>query len=47
MLTFGKGCEDICERAFGEAFVDHYAYLKGIVSRKKQIVPAIIKALQE
>ena len=47
MLAFGDGAEEICSRAFQTKFVDHYAYLEGVVSRKKQIVPALVRAVQE
>lgn len=33
------------EAAFGVAFVDNTALLKGVVSRKKQVVPALTEAL--
>lgn len=47
MLVFGDEAEEICSRAFQTEFVDHYAYLEGVVSRKKQIVPALVRAVQE
>ena len=47
MLAFGDEAEGICSRAFQTKFVDHYAYLEGVVSRKKQIVPALVRAVQE
>ena len=47
MLAFGDEAEEICSRAFQTEFVDHYAYLEGVVSRKKQIVPALVRAVQE
>lgn len=47
MLAFGDEAEEICSRAFQTKFVDHYAYLEGVVSRKKQIVPALVRAVQE
>ena len=46
MLAFGDEAEEICSRAFQTEFVDHYAYLEGVVSRKKQLIPAMMEAAQ-
>ena len=50
MLFFGKRAKQIIEDAFfarAEDFVDeHSCTLRNIVSRKKQVVPAIAGALQ-
>lgn len=46
LLCFGDGAEMLCESAFEKNVEDHYLYLEGVVSRKKQIVPAFIDALQ-
>lgn len=45
ILCFGDDAEELCEIAFGQSFEDHFAYLDGVVSRKKQVVPALINAL--
>lgn len=47
ILAFGEEAEEICTRAFPAEMTDHYVYLDGVVSRKKQIVPALIYASQE
>ncbi len=35
------------EQAFGVPFVNNVAVLKGVVSRKKQVVPVLTEALNE
>ena len=35
------------ETAFNVSFVNNVALLKGVVSRKKQVVPALTEALAE
>ncbi len=47
ILAFGENAEEICELAFKTKLDNHYAYLPGIVSRKKQIVPALLDVAQE
>lgn len=34
-----------CEKAFNTKFIDNEAFLKGVVSRKKQIIPSLMDAL--
>lgn len=46
VLAYGDGAEKLCAAAFSKEFADHYAYLDGVVSRKKQIVPALVDAMQ-
>lgn len=43
----GKGAENVLENAFNIKTNDHYVLLKGVVSRKKQLVPSIIEAIQQ
>lgn len=45
ILCFGEDAGSLCELAFGETFDDHFAYLDGVVSRKKQVVPSLIGAM--
>ena len=47
MICSGDGAEKLCHKAFGVEFVDGYGYLPGVVSRKKQIVPALVKATHQ
>ncbi|MBP3041351.1 manganese-dependent inorganic pyrophosphatase [Bacillaceae bacterium Marseille-Q3522] len=43
-LALGKNA-DAVERAYSVSLIDHSALLKGVVSRKKQIVPVLTEAL--
>lgn len=45
-IVLGNRC-DIFERAFNTKLIGNTTYLKGIVSRKKQILPAIIESLEQ
>ena len=36
---------NIFEKAFGKSLVDHMAFLEGVVSRKKQVGPALLKSI--
>lgn len=45
-IVLGNRC-DIFERAFNTKLIGNVTYLKGIVSRKKQILPAIIESLEQ
>ncbi|MGN0395034.1 MAG: putative manganese-dependent inorganic diphosphatase [Coprococcus sp.] len=47
ILCAGESAESLCEKAFGVQAESGYAYLNGVVSRKKQIVPALIRASHE
>ena len=42
LLCFGDGSERIVEKAFDVKVYKEAATLKGIVSRKKQLIPAIM-----
>jgi len=46
MLYWGAGAEDIVNRAFDVKAQDGIAVLKGVVSRKKQVIPALMATLQ-
>ena len=47
IICVGKDAEGLCKKAFGVQLEDGYAYLQGVVSRKKQIVPALVKATHQ
>ncbi|WP_303132465.1 putative manganese-dependent inorganic diphosphatase [Olsenella phocaeensis] len=47
MLYYGAGAEEIVARAFGVEPVDGIATLPGVVSRKKQVIPALMTTLQD
>jgi manganese-dependent inorganic pyrophosphatase len=44
ILTYGNGVGKV-EEAFDVAVTENTALLKGVVSRKKQIIPALTKAI--
>ena len=44
-LISGDG-NDVVEKAFGEKVDSNLVTLKGVVSRKKQIIPPLTKAIQ-
>ncbi len=46
MLWYGEGAEDIIARAFDVKPTDGMAKLPGVVSRKKQVIPALMATLQ-
>lgn len=46
LLYTGEGAESIIKRAFGVACIDGKADLPGVVSRKKQVIPALMSTLQ-
>ena len=46
MLWYGEGAEDIISRAFDTDPEDGIARLPGVVSRKKQVIPALMATLQ-
>ena len=46
MLYWGSGAEEIAARAFDVEPEDGIAVLKGVVSRKKQVIPALMSTLQ-
>ena len=45
-IVVGEGTE-VVEKAFGEKISDSLITLKGVVSRKKQVIPPLTKAIQE
>ena len=45
MLCYGKSAAELVKMAFGVEVADNEAQMKSVVSRKKQIVPAIMDAL--
>jgi manganese-dependent inorganic pyrophosphatase len=47
VLCAGNGARRILQQAFSDAGEDEPVILRGVVSRKKQFVPEVIKALQE
>jgi manganese-dependent inorganic pyrophosphatase len=47
ILCAGEEARTLCGKAFGADFSEGYAFLPGVVSRKKQIVPALLSAMQE
>lgn len=46
LLCFGKGADKLINEAFGKTVEDGSVILPGIVSRKKQLIPALFSALQ-
>ena len=46
LLWYGEGAEDIVARAFDTEPKDGVANLPGVVSRKKQVIPALMATLQ-
>ncbi|MGX8703121.1 MAG: putative manganese-dependent inorganic diphosphatase [bacterium] len=46
LMCFGKGCEKLIEEAYGGKIENGNVLLKGVVSRKKQLIPAFMDALQ-
>ena len=46
MLYWGAAAEEVASRAFGVTPVDGVAVLPGVVSRKKQVIPALMETLQ-
>ena len=47
LLMVGDGANRVVERAFGVQVEDGVALLPGVVSRKKQMIPALIEALRQ
>ncbi len=45
-IVLGEGTE-VVEKAFNEKISDNLITLKGVVSRKKQVIPPLTKAIQE
>lgn len=46
ILWWGEGAKDIIARAFDVECGEDLAYLPGVVSRKKQVIPALMATLQ-
>lgn len=46
LLYYGEGSEDMARTAFNQEPEDGVFHLKGIVSRKKQLIPAMMEAAQ-
>ena len=47
MLMAGDGAEEVVARAFETEIKDGMALLPGVVSRKKQVIPALVGALKQ
>ncbi|EET62160.1 DHHA2 domain protein [Marvinbryantia formatexigens DSM 14469] len=47
LLCFGEGSEKLVKEAFGKTVENGSVILPGIVSRKKQLIPALFSALQQ
>ena len=47
MVCYGNRAQQILETAFGVSVKDHIAKMPGIVSRKKQVVPALMAELNK
>lgn len=47
LLCYGENSEELVEDAFGVKEEDNGYLLKGVVSRKKQLIPAFISSLQQ
>lgn len=47
LMMAGKGADDLVQRAFDSEVQDGVAVLPGIVSRKKQVIPALIGAIKQ
>lgn len=45
LLYYGDGAKGVAENAMGVEALDGYLLLKGVVSRKKQLIPALMTAL--
>lgn len=46
LLFYGEGSKEMAENAFGMEAKDGTLYLEGVVSRKKQLIPALMEAAQ-
>ena len=45
LLCYGKGADELIQEAFGQKVVQNSALLPGVVSRKKQLVPSFMAAI--
>lgn len=46
-VSWGEGASDVVDKAFGVTSTDGMAVLPGVVSRKKQVIPNLMAAMQE
>ena len=46
LLYYGEGSEEMAKMAFNILPEEDTFYLKGVVSRKKQLIPALMEAAQ-
>lgn len=47
LICFGKDAEDIIDASFHEKLENGSAYLKGVVSRKKQLIPSLMTGISQ
>ena len=47
LIYYGNGAEGLVMKAFGVNGSGDSVYIKGLVSRKKQLIPELILAMQE
>ena len=47
LLCYGEGSDGLVYEAFGEKVEDSSCRLEGVVSRKKQLIPKFMNALQQ
>ncbi|MCD7766153.1 MAG: hypothetical protein LUH53_06505 [Lachnospiraceae bacterium] len=47
LICFGKDTEDIIDASFHEKLENGSAYLKGVVSRKKQLIPSLMTGISQ
>ena len=47
LLFKGAKAKEFIETAFGEADDDGSIFVEGMVSRKKQLIPSVISAIQQ
>ena len=47
VLSAGEGAQELLERAFGVQAGEHGVLLQGVVSRKKQFIPQLLRAILE
>ncbi len=45
LICYGEGSDELCEEAFGKTPVNGCLTLGGVVSRKKQLIPAFMSAI--
>lgn len=46
-VSWGEGASDVVDKAFDVTSTDGMAVLPGVVSRKKQVIPNLMAAMQE